>query len=68
MREGQVDEFAHGVALAGGDHVVVGLGLLEHQPHGFHVFAGVAPIALGLEVPQAQFACSCRPGCGPPRR
>ena len=34
----------------GGDDVVVGLVLLQHQPHRLHVVAGVAPVALGVEV------------------
>lgn len=37
---------AHGVHLAGGDHVVVRLLLLQHHPHHLHVVARVAPVAL----------------------
>ena len=40
--------------LAGGDHVVVGLVLLEHQPHGADVFAGMTPVTLGVEVAEAE--------------
>ena len=40
--------------LAGGDHVVVGLVLLEHQPHGLDVVLGVAPVALGVEVAERE--------------
>ena len=43
------------MAFAGGDHVIVRIGLLEHQPHRFHVLAGVAPIALRLQVAQPDF-------------
>src|SRR5439155_19453 len=46
----------HGVGLAGRDHVVVGLGLLQHAPHGVHVVAGEAPVAARLEVPEAELA------------
>ena len=54
MREGDVDELLHGVLLAGRDHVVVGLVRLEHQPHRLDVVAGEAPVALRVEVAQAQ--------------
>src|ERR1700682_1953207 len=44
---------AHGVRLARRDHVVLGGVLLEHQPHRFDVVLGVAPIAFGVEVAEA---------------
>src|SRR6202049_4365032 len=44
------DEFANRMALASGEHVVVGLVLLHDQPHSFNVVARVAPVALGVEV------------------
>ena len=50
-REGQLEKLAHGMRLAGRHHVVVGLLLLEHQPHGADVVAGESPVALGVEVP-----------------
>ena len=31
---------------------ILGLILLQHQPHGFHVITGKTPIPLGLQVPQ----------------
>ena len=40
--------------FAGGDDVVVGDVLLQHQPHGAHVVPGVAPVAFGVEVAQVQ--------------
>ena len=43
------------MGLAGGHHVVVGLVLLEHQPHGADVVAGESPVALGVEVAHDQF-------------
>ena len=48
------DEFAHAVLLAGGDHEILGLFLLQHQPLRFHVLAGVAPVAPRLEVPEIE--------------
>ena len=54
-------EGADGVSLAGGEHIVVGLRLLQHQPHAAHIFARVAPVALGVEIaeiePFLQSAC-----------
>ena len=44
------NEVLDAVGLAGGDDVVVGLVLLQHQPHRLDVVAGVAPVALGVEV------------------
>ena len=49
-----VEELADAVGLAGGDDVVVGLVLLEHQPHRLDVVAGEAPVALGVQVAQEQ--------------
>ena len=40
-------QLAHAVRLAGRDHVVVRLVLLEHQPHRLDVVPGEAPVALG---------------------
>jgi hypothetical protein len=40
--------------FAGRDDVIVGLFLLEHHPHGFHVVAGKAPVALGFQVAEVQ--------------
>ena len=42
------------MSLAGGDDVIVGAGLLKHQPHGLDVLAGMAPIALGVQVAEGQ--------------
>ena len=30
--------------------VVIGFVLLHHQPHGFDVFLGITPVALGVEI------------------
>ena len=45
---------ADAVGLARRDDVVVRLVLLEHQPHGLHVVLRVAPVALGIEIPQGE--------------
>jgi hypothetical protein len=38
-REGALDKLADGVRLAGREDKVFRLGLLEHEPHAFHVVA-----------------------------
>ena len=52
--EGLVQEFPHGVGFPGGDHVVVGRVLLEHEPHGLHVLLGVAPVASRVDVAEVE--------------
>ena len=52
--ERNLAKLPHGVRLAGGDHVVVGVILLEHQPHGVDVIGRIAPVAAGFQVAQAQ--------------
>ena len=54
MPEGDLAGAADGVRLAGRDHVVVRLVLLQHQPHRAHVVAGEAPVALRVEVAEAK--------------
>ena len=54
VRGGLVDELANGARLAGGDHVIVRLRLLQHQPHRLDVVAGIAPVALRVEIAQPQ--------------
>ena len=45
-----LDELAHAVLLASSNDIVLRFLLLEHQPLHLDVIAGVAPIALGVEV------------------
>ena len=63
VRAGLVEELAHRVHLAGGDHVVVGLVLLEHPPHRLDVVGRVAPVALGVEVAEEELVLQAEPGC-----
>src|ERR1700741_591731 len=49
LREGGGGELFERVAFAGGDDEVLGLILLEHAPHRFDVFGGVAPVAGDVE-------------------
>src|SRR5919199_2585427 len=52
--EGDVHALTNRVGLAGGDHEVLGVVLLEHEPHGLDVVLGIAPVALGVEVAERQ--------------
>ena len=53
--EGDVKDVLYGVLDASGDDVVAGLLLLEHEPHGFDVVLGVAPVALSLDITEDEF-------------
>jgi hypothetical protein len=50
------DELAHRMGFAGGEDVIVGLRQLQHQPHAFHIVAGTAPVALGVEIAEKELA------------
>ena len=50
LRKGVLNKLANTVRFAGGEHIVVRLRLLQNTPHAFDIFAGVAPVALGIEV------------------
>ena len=52
--EGDLTHVTHGGGDAGGDHVVIGVVLLQHEPHGLDVVAGKTPIALGINVAEVQ--------------
>src|SRR5918999_704890 len=54
MVEGDPHQVANRMGLARGDHEVVRLVVLEHEPHGLDVVLGVAPIALGIEVAEGE--------------
>ncbi len=49
-----LDELANAVLLAGGDHKVFRLGLLQHHPLHSHVVFSVAPVAQGVNVAHVQ--------------
>ena len=52
--ERDAHELAHAVRSSGRDDVVVGLRLLQHQPHRAHVVAREAPVAMRVEVSEPQ--------------
>ena len=58
VAEGHLDQVAHRVALAGGDDVVVGRRLLQHQPHRPDVVAGEAPVAVRFEVAEGELVAA----------
>src|SRR5580698_165710 len=67
-REGAFGEVAHAVRASGGEHIVVGLWLLKHEPHPPDEIARVTPVAAGFEIaeikllPAAEFDCRGRAG------
>ena len=52
--EGQLAELADGVLLTGGDDEVLGLVVLQNQPHALDVVPGIAPVAQAGQVAQIQ--------------
>lgn len=56
IAERDFQELLHGVGLFSGHNIVIGLLLLQHQPHGFNVVPSEAPISGGLEVAQEELA------------
>ncbi len=52
--EGPFDKGTNGGGDAGREHIVVGLVLLQHHPHRPDIFAGMAPVALGIEVAEIE--------------
>ena len=53
--KGDFAQSAHRVCLPHAHDIVIRVVLLQHQPHGLHIVAGIAPVAAGIEVPQVQF-------------
>ena len=51
----QLQQLPNRVGLPGGNDVIVRLLLLEHQPHGFDIIAGIPPVPLGIEIAQIEF-------------
>src|SRR5262245_3477180 len=54
MGESLFDELAHRMRLAGRQHIVVRLALLQDQPHPLDKVAGVSPVARGIEIAEEQ--------------
>src|SRR5215471_21275767 len=53
-RERALDELAHRMLLTGGQHVVVGLALLEDRPRPLDIVARVAPVAPRIEIAEKE--------------
>ena len=62
--EGHADKVAHGFGAVGGQHEGVGFVRLQHAPHAFDVFFGIAPVAFGVEVAQLQHIKLAQPDFG----
>jgi hypothetical protein len=60
LGRGAFHELAHRVLLAGRDHVVARLGLLQHQPLHLDVVPRVAPVAQRAQVAEADAALEPR--------
>src|SRR5258706_16334131 len=43
------------MGFIGSNDIIVGLVLLEHEPHGLDVFFGEAPVPFGVEITEEQF-------------
>ena len=63
----QPQEVADADALTRGHHIVIGLVLLEHAPHGLHIVAREAPVAFGVQVAEEELLLQPQldAGCGP---
>src|SRR4029077_10916221 len=55
MRESRLDELAHRVRFAGGQHEVVAFAELHNSPHPFDVLRCISPIAFCVQVAEEQF-------------
>src|SRR5260221_8666856 len=55
MSECSLDQFLNGVRLSSSDHVIVGIILLQHQPHRANVVSSKTPVALRIEIAEAKF-------------
>src|SRR3984957_21185872 len=55
MRKGDSAHFANSRPGSCRNHKITGLGLLEHGPHGFYIVSCKTPIALCVDVSEAQF-------------
>src|SRR3954468_11636628 len=48
-------EVANGRSATSRDHKVVGIWLLQHEPHRLHVIRCIAPIPFCVQVPETEF-------------
>src|SRR5262249_17733049 len=50
VAERHFNKLTHRVLFAGGDHIIVRIRLLQHQPHCTDIISGEAPIPLGIKI------------------
>ena len=62
-RERLLDKFADRMLLTGRQHVIVWLRLLQHEPHAFHVVAGMAPIAPRGQIAEVELFLQAKLDC-----
>src|SRR6266566_6454895 len=48
-------KLSYRVGLSRRDHIVIGLRLLQHQPHRGNIFFRITPIALRIQIPEVEF-------------
>src|SRR5262249_15614145 len=48
---------ADGGTVTRGDHIIVGNLLLQHRPHCTYIILGMTPVALRVDIAEAQFLC-----------
>jgi hypothetical protein len=53
-REGELDDVAHTVRLPRGNDIVIGVLLLQHQPHRLDIVGSKTPIAPRFEVSEVE--------------
>ena len=54
FRKTKFNKLADRESCSGSYHEVVGLGMLEHQPHCFDIFGGVTPVPLCRQIAKSQ--------------
>ena len=64
LLEGQLAKLPDGMGFASGDDEIIGVILLEHEPHDFNIVRGVAPIAPCIQIPQIKFVLQAIPDPG----
>ena len=52
IMECQCGEFSYCMLYSRGNDEILRLIMLQHQPHTFHVVFRIAPVSLGVQVPQ----------------
>src|SRR5437867_2436405 len=54
MRKGDIQKVPDRMSPTGSDYIIIRIGLLKHQPHGFDVVTRKSPVPPGIEVPEKE--------------